>query len=137
VTRRTALGIRANAAWLRNYSTTPLPYYLRFFLGGETQIRGTDIRTVGPLNANNVALGGTKYVLFNAEYYFDIAAPVRALLFHDAGQMVLSRALRHPGVATPIRDIPAEPFFDALAERGIRIVEREIDPAECYAPAAV
>jgi lysine 6-dehydrogenase len=52
-------------------------------------------------------------------------------------QMVLSRALRHPGVATPIRDIPAEPFFDALAERGIRIVEREIDPAECYAPAAV
>lgn len=86
VTRRTALGIRANAAWLRNYSTTPLPYYLRFFLGGETQIRGTDIRTVGPLNANNVALGGTKYVLFNAEYYFDIAAPVRALLFHDAGQ---------------------------------------------------
>jgi outer membrane protein insertion porin family len=86
VTRRTALGLRATAAWIWNYSTTPLPYYLRFFLGGDTQIRGTDIRTVGPLNASNIALGGTKYVLFNAEYYFDIATAVRALLFHDAGQ---------------------------------------------------
>ena len=86
VTRRTALGLRANAAWLWNYSTTPLPYYLRFFLGGEMQIRGTDIRTVGPMNSGGVALGGTKFVLFNAEYYFDVAPPVRALLFHDAGQ---------------------------------------------------
>jgi outer membrane protein insertion porin family len=86
VTRRTALGVRAQAGWVRNYGSTELPYYLRYFLGGETQIRGTDIRTVGPTNANGVALGGTKFVLFNAEYYFDVAPQVRALLFHDAGQ---------------------------------------------------
>ena len=47
-------------------------------------------------------------------------------------QMVLSGGLRRPGVASPIRDIPAGPFFEALAQRGIRIVEQEIDPAECY-----
>ena len=52
-------------------------------------------------------------------------------------QMVLSGAIRHPGVASPIRDIPPGSFFDALAERAITIVEREIDPAECYAPAMV
>jgi hypothetical protein len=34
-------------------------------------------------------------------------------------------------VATPIRDSPADAFFDALAGRGIRIVEREITPDEC------
>ncbi|HET7217234.1 MAG TPA: BamA/TamA family outer membrane protein, partial [Vicinamibacterales bacterium] len=56
------------------------------FLGGETQIRGVDIRTVGPTNASDVAVGGTKFVLFNAEYYYDIVPSVRALLFHDAGQ---------------------------------------------------
>jgi outer membrane protein assembly factor BamA len=28
--------------------TRALPYYLRYFLGGEYQIRGVDIRTVGP-----------------------------------------------------------------------------------------
>jgi outer membrane protein insertion porin family len=86
VTRKTAFGMRANAGWLWNYSSTALPYYLRYFLGGETQIRGTDIRTVGPMNDSDVALGGTKFVLFNAEYYYDIAPQVRALLFHDAGQ---------------------------------------------------
>ena len=47
-------------------------------------------------------------------------------------QMVLVGDLRRPGVASPIRDIPAGPFFEALAQRGIRIVEREVDPAECY-----
>jgi len=47
-------------------------------------------------------------------------------------QMVLSGRLRRPGVASPLRDIPPGPFFEALAQRGIRIVEQEIDPAECY-----
>jgi outer membrane protein insertion porin family len=86
VTRWTALGLRANAGVIRNYGRGDLPYYLRYFLGGEYQIRGVDIRTVGPLNENNAALGGTKFVLFNAEYYYDPFPMVRALLFHDAGQ---------------------------------------------------
>jgi outer membrane protein insertion porin family len=86
VTRRTAIGVRGQAGWIWNYGSTELPYYQRYFLGGETQIRGVDIRTVGPLNADNVVLGGTKFVLFNAEYYVDLFPQVRALLFHDAGQ---------------------------------------------------
>ena len=82
-----ALGLRGQGAWIQPYGVTEeLPYYRRFFLGGETQIRGVDIRTVGPVDAQNRALGGTKYVLFNAEYYFDIIGSLRALLFHDAGQ---------------------------------------------------
>jgi outer membrane protein insertion porin family len=86
-TRRTALGLRANAGWVRPYGgTTALPYYLRYFLGGEYQIRGVNIRTVGPTDEDNRALGGNKFVLFNAEYYFDVHRMVRALVFHDAGQ---------------------------------------------------
>jgi outer membrane protein insertion porin family len=86
VSRRTAFGLRANAGRIWNFGGRELPYYQRYFLGGETQIRGFDVRTVGPLNANNVALGGTKFVVFNAEYYYDILSQVRALVFHDAGQ---------------------------------------------------
>ncbi len=86
-TRKTSFGLRAQAGWIKPYGTTEeLPYYRKFFLGGETQIRGYDIRTVGPLDENNRALGGDKFVLFNAEYYIDIAGPVRFLVFHDAGQ---------------------------------------------------
>jgi outer membrane protein insertion porin family len=90
ITRRTAIGVRAQAGWITNYSSRPLPYYLRIFMGGDTQIRGTELRSVGPKNAENTPLGGTKFVLFNAEYYYDILPQVRALLFHDAGQSFLA-----------------------------------------------
>jgi outer membrane protein insertion porin family len=86
-TSHTAVGLRAHGGWVRPFgSTRALPYYLRYFLGGEYQIRGVDIRTVGPTDAQNRALGGDRFVLFNAEYYFDLFGPVRALVFHDAGQ---------------------------------------------------
>jgi outer membrane protein insertion porin family len=85
--RKTALGLRAQAAWITPYgSTTSLPYYQRYFLGGETQIRGMNIRTVGPVDAKNQAMGGNKFALFNAEYYFDVGGPLRLVLFYDAGQ---------------------------------------------------
>jgi outer membrane protein insertion porin family len=84
--KKTALGLRAEAAYIRPYGNTPrLPLYQRFFLGGETQIRGVNIRTVGPVQDGR-ALGGNKFVLFNGEYYFDVGGPLRLLLFFDAGQ---------------------------------------------------
>jgi outer membrane protein insertion porin family len=89
-TRKTALGVRAEAAFITAFGDTrTLPYYQRFFLGGETQIRGVNIRTVGPVDSFNRALGGNKYALFNAEYYFDLFGPLRFLLFYDAGQAFL------------------------------------------------
>ncbi len=85
--RRFGLGVRAQAGWLQTYGqVTPLPYYLRYFLGGEYQLRGVNVRTVGPLDSNNRALGGNKFALFNAEYYWDVFGPVRLMAFHDAGQ---------------------------------------------------
>ena len=50
-----------------------------------------NIRTVGPITTDPAtgqsrALGGNKFVLFNAEYYFDVGGPLRLLLFFDAGQ---------------------------------------------------
>jgi len=86
-TRRTALGLRFNAGWIRPFGATETaPYYLRYFLGGENQIRGVDIRTVGPIDSGNRAIGGDKFMLFNAEYYIDVNRRVRLVLFHDAGQ---------------------------------------------------
>ncbi len=89
-TRRTALGLHGEIGYVRPFgNTAALPYYERYFLGGETQIRGVNVRTVSPVNERGVAVGGNKYVLFNAEYYFDIAGPLRFLLFYDAGEAYL------------------------------------------------
>ncbi|MBI3931925.1 MAG: outer membrane protein assembly factor BamA [Acidobacteria bacterium] len=101
-TRKTALGLRAEMAWLKPFGDTAvvdpetgrnkLPLYQRFFLGGETQIRGFNIRSVGPtqtVDEQTRAVGGNKFVLFNAEYYVDVGGPLRFLLFFDAGQAFL------------------------------------------------
>jgi outer membrane protein insertion porin family len=85
--RRTGFGLRAQSGVLWTYGgTTTLPYYLRYYLGGENQIRGTDFQTVGPIDSQNRNLGGNKFLLFNAEYYLDLFQSVRLLAFHDAGQ---------------------------------------------------
>jgi outer membrane protein insertion porin family len=89
-TKKTALGVRLEGAYITAFGDTrTLPYYQRFFLGGETQIRGHNIRAVGPVDSFNRALGGNKYVVANAEYYFDLFGPLRFLFFYDAGQAFL------------------------------------------------
>ena len=86
--RKMALGLRGQVAYSFPFaSTTTIPYYQRFFLGGETQIRGYNVRTVSPIDPKtHTAIGGNKFMLFNAEYYFDLFGPVRFLLFYDAGE---------------------------------------------------
>ncbi|MCG6928143.1 MAG: outer membrane protein assembly factor BamA [Acidobacteria bacterium] len=92
-TRRTSLGLRAQAAWILPYSDTRvLPWYQRYFLGGETQVRGYRIRSIGPTDSTGRALGGNKFLLLNAEYYLDVFGPLRMLAFFDAGQAYLEDA---------------------------------------------
>ncbi len=97
----TSLGMRVMGSYLHGYGggdppagepidifdveQTGVPYYNRFFLGGEYQLRGYYIRSVGPRNANGQLLGGNKMLLFNAEYAIPLAGPLRAILFFDAG----------------------------------------------------
>lgn len=92
---RGSVGLRAEAGFLLPFGDSArsetagrgsLPVYERFFLGGETQIRGYDYRTVGPRDAANRAIGGNKYLLLNAEYSLELLRPLHLVLFLDAGQ---------------------------------------------------
>jgi outer membrane protein insertion porin family len=88
-TTRTSVGFRGQFQYIRPYGgTTTLPIFERLFLGGEYSIRGFDIRSIGPRDANTgLVLGGNKSLLVNAEYLITIAGPVRLVLFADAGQV--------------------------------------------------
>ena len=88
-TRRTSLGLRGQVEYIKPYGSTQiLPIFERLFLGGEYSIRGYDIRSIGPRDPlTGVVIGGTKSLLFNAEYLITIAGPVRLVLFYDAGQV--------------------------------------------------
>jgi len=86
VGRKMSLGMRGEYAFIAPFGDTrALPWYQRYFLGGETQVRGYPIRSISPTNSQNTPLGGNKMALFNAEYYFDVFGPLRALLYFDAG----------------------------------------------------
>ncbi len=91
VGRKMSLGVRGEAAWIAPFGNkgSVLPFYNRYFLGGETEVRGYPIRSIGPIDSQGRALGGNKLLLFNAEYYFDVFGPLRALLYFDAGQTFL------------------------------------------------
>jgi outer membrane protein insertion porin family len=90
VSRTTNFGFRVMWAWLNGYGGTPIPFFERFFLGGETQIRGYDIRTVGPREVGEDGIlrlvGGDKMMLYNVEYYIPLAGPLRLVAYFDAGQ---------------------------------------------------
>ncbi len=88
VGRKMALGLRGQAGWIRPFGdTSEVPYYQRYFLGGETQIRGVNVQSVAPFDPKTkTATGGDKFLLANAEYYFDFLSPLRLLVFFDAGQ---------------------------------------------------
>jgi outer membrane protein insertion porin family len=94
-TRRTALGLRAEGGWLQPFGDTAaagtllpsgLPFDRRYRLGGDTSLRGFGNQKVGARNENGTLIGGNRYLLASAEYAFDIAGPVRAVAFVDAGQ---------------------------------------------------
>ena len=79
--------------------TQTLPIFELLAMGGEFSLRGFDIRTVGPndplvfdgagniVSGSGLVIGGNKSLLFNAEYIFAIANPVRLLFFYDTGQV--------------------------------------------------
>jgi outer membrane protein insertion porin family len=91
-TRKLSLGMRAQFEFVAPYrGTEHLPIFERLVQGGEYSIRGYDIRSIGPRDPLNpespLVLGGNKSLLFNGEYTFQIAGPVRVLAFFDAGQV--------------------------------------------------
>lgn len=66
-----------------------IPFYERYFLGGELTVRGYDFRTVGPIDPNVSRLytiGGSKYGIFNLEYIVPIKqSPAQLVFFWDGG----------------------------------------------------
>jgi outer membrane protein insertion porin family len=99
-TKRTALGLRLDTGWIKpfgktarirppddtySYSRDGLPFYHRFALGGENQVRGYPYYSIFPAVKDGRMVRGDKFAVFNAEYYVDIYGPLRVLAFFDAG----------------------------------------------------
>ncbi len=78
-------GIHLEYSFLKVYGVTEVPYWERFYLGGERSIRGYDIYQIGPRDETGRNLGGEKSLVFNAEYIIPVGGPIYAIFFHDMG----------------------------------------------------
>jgi outer membrane protein assembly factor BamA len=77
----------AAGGWITPYAEHPrLPYYQRFFLGGETQIRGRQHPHRRARATTNRPSAGTSSSSSTRSTTSTSDGPLRVLLFYDAGQ---------------------------------------------------
>jgi outer membrane protein insertion porin family len=119
--RRNVIGFHATAAYTTGYSGKEVPPFSRFYMGGENDIRGYDIRSISPvtfipqasavpiafrdptaggtLRTFNVPVltyvatlpGGDIQTAGNIEYRIPIVGPVTAAFFFDGGTDGIAR----------------------------------------------
>ena len=82
-------GFHAVYQFIRSSEASTVPYWERFYLGGERDIRGYEIYSIGPRNSDGYLMGGTKAAVVNFEYQFQIGGPLNLILFHDMGNSLL------------------------------------------------
>ena len=99
-TQRLTFGFRVRGEYLAPLGSTSgysLPIFEKLTMGGDFDLRGFDIRSVGPADliinpdgtfqGSGLVIGGNKSLLANFEYMISIANPVRLVFFYDAGQV--------------------------------------------------
>ncbi len=107
---RNTVGFHFLGQYIQAYGNSTVPFFDRFFIGGETTIRGFDIRSISPMaisstpildaqgksiidlntglpriDRNIISVGGDTLGIFNAEYRIPIAGPLSMAGFYDVG----------------------------------------------------
>ena len=85
------LGFHIEYQFVRAFKDSQIPFWERFYLGGERSIRGYEIYTIGPRNENGTVLGGEKSLVVNAEYILHAGGPLYLIGFYDIGNAMLNR----------------------------------------------
>lgn len=83
------LGLHIEYQFIKPIGDHEVPYWERFFLGGEQSIRGYEYFTIGPRDEKNILIGGVKSLVLNLEYIVPLGGPLYGILFYDAGNALL------------------------------------------------
>lgn len=84
------LGLHFQGMYIKDLGDSLIPYWEKIFFGGERSIRGYEVYSIGPRDANGYMIGGTKSLLFNVEYIIPVGGPLYAIFFYDRGNAVLA-----------------------------------------------
>src|SRR5215468_1235602 len=130
---RNTIAIRAMGSFIQSFTDQSVPFYERFFAGGDFDIRGFDFRTLSPISFitrtlattdpttlktvqkpfdDIVYVGGDTQAVFNLEYRIPIIGHTISLVpFMDTGNTwVLKKAALERKIVTPglIQTLPAQ-----------------------------
>ena len=83
--KNTVIGLHLTYEFIKSLGGSGIPFWERFFLGGERSIRGYEIYAIGPLSDTGTNQGGEKSLVINAEYIIPMGGPLNMILFCDAG----------------------------------------------------
>lgn len=114
---RNVFALNAQFQYIQSYGDSSVPFFDRFFIGGENTVRGFDIRSISPIAVTSTrqfdpmgnpiidlntglpktvqsqpfAVGGDTVGILNFEYRIPVAGPLSIAAFYDLG---LARASR-------------------------------------------
>lgn len=93
-----ALGARGGVL-IPGGGSSNLPIDQRYFLGGPRSVRSFPERELGPWSRTGYPVGGQAYWVANIEYIHQVAGPLKAVAFFDAGG--LTRDWEDLGLSDP------------------------------------
>jgi outer membrane protein insertion porin family len=130
---RNTLAMRLMGSYVQSFTNLAVPFYERFFVGGDFDIRGFDFRTISPISFitrtlpvtdpttlrtverpfdDIVYVGGDTKAVFNLEYRIPLIGQTVSLVpFMDLGNTwVLKKAALERKIVTPglIQTLPAQ-----------------------------
>jgi outer membrane protein insertion porin family len=85
----TTIHLRGRLGWIEGIFGKTVPLYENFYVGGIYTVRGLGWGIAGPKDEKTgEAIGGTKELVFNAEYIFPIVTElkIKGVIFADAGR---------------------------------------------------
>ena len=111
---RQVFGFHLSYEFIRTGKSSQIPFWERFYLGGERDIRGYEIYSLGPRSDDGYLIGGVKSLVLNFEYQFQIGGPLNLILFHDMGNTYLKEENPSFGNLYSSSGIEARIFVPAL-----------------------
>lgn len=85
LSRNHVVGLHMEYQFIKPLGDSQVPFWERFYLGGERSIRGYEIYSIGPRSEQGTNIGGERSLVFNAEYIFHVGGPLYTILFFDMG----------------------------------------------------